>query len=355
MNNKLIIAAAGSWKTTFIIDEALNKKGSVLITTFTEANEEEIKRKFIKKKWYIPKNITIQTWFSFLLQHWVRPYQWWIQDNRVNWIIPFDIKSPPYVSEKNEKYYFSDNYNIYPDRISKFVIKCNKIHSWEVINRLSKIYNSIFIDEVQDLAWYDLDIIKLLFDSKSNILLVWDPRQVTYLTHNERKYWKYKNWMIKKFIEEEYINTKKNCDIDNKSFNHSYRNNKTICDFSSKLYPDFSIPISKQTTTTEHEWIFLIRSKDAGSYIKKYQPKSLRYKNVKNWELTFWKSKWLWFDRVLIYPTKPIKDYLKDWDINKLTSIAKFYVALTRAKFSVWIVFEYEDEDIFIKWIQKWK
>ena len=75
--NKLLISAAGSGKTTFLVKEALRVKDqNVLISTYTEANEAEIIKNIIKQtKGYIPKNITIQTWFSFLLQHGVRPYQ----------------------------------------------------------------------------------------------------------------------------------------------------------------------------------------------------------------------------------------------------------------------------------------
>jgi DNA helicase-2/ATP-dependent DNA helicase PcrA len=75
-NNKLIIAAAGSGKTTFLVNQALAVDfDAVLITTFTEANEQEIRNRIIAKKGYIPGNITVQTWFSFMLQHGVRPYQ----------------------------------------------------------------------------------------------------------------------------------------------------------------------------------------------------------------------------------------------------------------------------------------
>lgn len=46
MSNKLIIAAAGSGKTTYLVKEALELKDSrVLITTYTEANEAEIRKK----------------------------------------------------------------------------------------------------------------------------------------------------------------------------------------------------------------------------------------------------------------------------------------------------------------------
>ena len=54
MNNKLIIAAAGSGKTTFLVEEALRqKKGKVLITTYTQANEAEIRKKIIEENFNI--------------------------------------------------------------------------------------------------------------------------------------------------------------------------------------------------------------------------------------------------------------------------------------------------------------
>jgi DNA helicase II / ATP-dependent DNA helicase PcrA len=51
-NNKLIIAAAGSGKTTYLVSESLKVPGSknVLITTYTEVNEAGIKEMVIKKK-----------------------------------------------------------------------------------------------------------------------------------------------------------------------------------------------------------------------------------------------------------------------------------------------------------------
>lgn len=76
MSNKLIIAAAGSGKTTHLVNEALKiKESRVLITTYTEANEREIRKKFFELNGCIPNNITIQTWFSFLIQHGVKPYK----------------------------------------------------------------------------------------------------------------------------------------------------------------------------------------------------------------------------------------------------------------------------------------
>ena len=61
-----MIAAAGAGKTTFLVTEALkihDKK--VLITTFTDENVREIKKKFIEINGFIPNNIHIKGWFSF--------------------------------------------------------------------------------------------------------------------------------------------------------------------------------------------------------------------------------------------------------------------------------------------------
>ena len=47
MVNRLMIAAAGAGKTTYLVEEALKQSGNVLITTFTNANEMEIKKKLM--------------------------------------------------------------------------------------------------------------------------------------------------------------------------------------------------------------------------------------------------------------------------------------------------------------------
>lgn len=47
--NKLVIAAAGSGKTTYLINNALSvpENENVLITTYTEANADEIRKKIL--------------------------------------------------------------------------------------------------------------------------------------------------------------------------------------------------------------------------------------------------------------------------------------------------------------------
>lgn len=71
--------------------------------------------------------------------------------------------------------------------------------------------------------------------------------------------------------------------------------------------------------------------------------------------MNFGESKGLSFDRVLIYPTKPILKWLVD-NHSELapTSRSKLYVALTRARYSVAIIYDYADT-LVINGVQKWK
>lgn len=134
-NNKLIIAAAGSGKTTFLVNEALKKKeGKILITTYTQANEEEIRRKFIKINKCIPGNITIQTWFSFLLQHGARPYQGCKYNKDISGLVLINGQSAKGIAESDtQKHYFTKDQKIFSDKLSKFVVKCNEQSNGAVI------------------------------------------------------------------------------------------------------------------------------------------------------------------------------------------------------------------------------
>ncbi|MDR0681794.1 MAG: UvrD-helicase domain-containing protein [Dysgonamonadaceae bacterium] len=365
-NNRLIIAAAGSGKTTRLINEALKiKDKKVLITTYTEANEAGIRKKIIALNKYIPKNVTVQTWFSFLLQHGIRPFQGTFNDvlfeKKVKGLLLVNEQSglrckfkkngkeiPLYYSEKKdfEKHYFTQEMKIFSDKLSKFVVECNKKSNGAVIDRISKIYQHVFIDEVQDLAGNDLEILKLFFNCNSEIILVGDPRQVVYLTHNEKLHSKYSYGKIKEFIQEK---CKKNC-CSFEDLTDSYRCKQEICDFADNLYPDLPKTKSKNIDIKVHTGIFFVKEQDVGKYLEQYKPIQLRNSMTKDVNekypvKNFGEAKGLTFDRVLIYPTVPILKWLKDNNsILANTSRSKFYVAITRAKYSVGIIVENNEQ-----------
>lgn len=369
--NRLIIAAAGAGKTTFLVKEALKCNDNVLITTYTEANAEEIKRKIIQLNKAIPGNITVQTWFSFLMQHGVKPYQGSIYGKQINGLCFVNTQSglrfkdpkgkPVYFSEDKffERHYFNNDTCIYSDKLSKFVIRSNEKSGGNVMDRISRIYPHILVDEVQDLAGYDLSIIKLLFQTSSEMILVGDPRQVTYLTHHENLLSQYKHGKIELFVLNECAGM---CLIDRETLKVSHRNNAEICEFSSKLYPFY--PGSEPCACTEcriedkgHKGIYVVRSVHAKSYITTFNPVILRYRDAELPEWNFGKAKGLGFNRVLIYPSKTFLPYLSNGSLTKVVSgktlnafdISKHYVAITRAKLSVGIIHDYKHGDKFIK------
>ncbi|HGA0173253.1 TPA: UvrD-helicase domain-containing protein [Streptococcus agalactiae] len=108
LNNKLYIAAAGSGKTTLIVKDALkNKDKKILITTYTNANCDSIKKKIIKINGAIPKNIEVLTWFSFLLKHGLRPYQDIMFSQRINGIVPVNGKSAIFKNRNDPNYFIN--------------------------------------------------------------------------------------------------------------------------------------------------------------------------------------------------------------------------------------------------------
>lgn len=350
--NKYILAAAGSGKTSHIVKAALNIMNSrILITTLTDANKDEIVKKICElNHGIVPKNIIVKAWFTFLLHDGVKPYQDIICDIKVSGVELVNKKSgyhytyngiPVYYSETSPReHYFSSQNKIYSDKISKFVDRVDSATYGSILERLEKIYDYIFIDEVQDLAGYDLELLKKLFNSSINIVLVGDPRQVTFHTHNEAKYKKYSNGNIDEFLAIEC--KKENVLIDTTSLNNSYRNNQIICDFAYKIYPNFSKCDSNTSEVTGHDGIFFVREKDAVEYLKKYKPVQLRNSKASKCVLdgyqivNFGDCKGLTFDRVAIIPTSPFLGWIKDHN-SKLNdeSRAKLYVAVTRAKYSV--------------------
>lgn len=344
--NELLIAGAGTGKTTYLIEEALKIKNKrVLITTYTINCRNEIESKIINKIGYIPNNIVIQTWFSFLLEHGIRPYKKILGIKEVNGIHFVEGKSglkykttkgfPVYYGENEfENYYFDTNKRIYTDKLSKLVIKINEKSEGLVIDRISKIYDYIFIDEVQDMVGYDLKIIKSMLCTQSNIKLVGDPRQNIYNTHHAEMYKKYSNGSIDDFLTNECKNIE--CEIDGKSLTTCYRCFKDIINFVNIFYQEYGALKSIEKPKDEHQGVFIIAKEDVDRYLKKYNPIQLIYDsrtkiNSNYRSTTYGKSKGATYERVLLYPTGEFKKYLKGkkCKIDGITK-NKLYVAMTR-------------------------
>ena len=337
-SNRAIIASAGSGKTTNIVEQALLLlEKRVLITTYTNENLEQINSYLIQKNGYVPDNITVLSWYSFLLQDGVRPYQNLVtQKGRANSILFDELPDSSKFTKKSnvDRYFMTGGNNIYRDRVADFVCSIDDASNGLVIKRLEQMYDYIFVDEIQDLAGYDLNILEKLLSSSISILAVGDPRQATFSTNRFHKNKQFK----KAGIYERILQEQKRQLLSIEEKTESYRCGQKICDFADMLFPDLPKTISKNIQITSHDGIFHILENDVPDYIEKYNPKILRFSKAINTmnlpALNIGLSKGRTYERVLIFPTKPMIKYLKSLDISEAGDKEKLYIAITRAKYS---------------------
>ena len=341
--HKVIIAAAGSGKTTHIVRQALEIPDTrILITTFTIDNTEEIKRKFRDLNGYIPSNIIILPWYSFILQHLIRPYQRVLYDKRISYLHLINGISARYTKETDiKKHYLSNDETIYSDKAAKMAVKINEKTNGAVINRLQLIFSHIFIDEIQDMAGYDLSILSLLCDSDINTIFVGDPRQSTYLTNHNPKNKNYSKENIIGYFK--VLERKGKITIDDTSLNTNYRSIPEICIFSNTIYPEYPEVNSQDIEHTGHRGLYWVTEQDIEEYIEATNAVILRHDRKTKVDpqytcLNFGESKGRTFNHVIIYPTDGILKWLCNGKPLAETTRSKFYVAATRPRYSIAII-----------------
>lgn len=338
--NEVVIAAAGSGKTSYLVSEALaDASKRVLIVTYTNENLRELNARIWETAKGHPAHVETMTLFEFLLRECVKPYQTYkagiAQIRSVNFI----SENPPFASRNDfARYYLDNSNNVYSDAVSDLACVLNTESGGKVIARLESVYDKLLIDEMQDLAGWDLEFLRLLLRSSLEVVLVGDPRQAVYLTNRSQKNSQFRG---ANFIA--WINARVGAGECTKTeHTHSHRCIQSICDFADGLFPTLPATASENADTTDHDGVFLVHESDIDAYRETYAPQELRWDRrnrragvgAKN----FGQVKGLAFPRVLIFPTNPITNYIENGAALPGGSLAKFYVALTRARQSVAIV-----------------
>lgn len=345
LNNIVIMAAAGAGKTHDICKEVIenakttNKK--ILITTYTNKGIESIEKEYKKQNnGVIDKNVVVLSWFQFLLRELVKPYQSSIL-NKINIINSIDFNHQygyiNFNSRGTLKHYMFTN-NILSNTVSEFAIDSNIKSNNKVMQRLEEIYSHIYIDEIQDLAGEDIEILNLFFNSKIQIQCVGDVKQSTYTTYNAKKNKKITGIHLIDFFKE----------LERKGIITLLFNNKTrrfgreICEFSNSICNDKNNRIkSDKIYKEENQGVYLLDKKDFENYFKIYKPTILKFDaktKIDYDSLNFGQCKGMTFDRVAIFPNKKYKEFLQKG--KSLDSPCKYYVSATRAKYSIVFVVE---------------
>ncbi len=332
MDKKVILAVAGSGKTYHIVEQLDNVKKFLLIT-YTINNTENLRNAVIDKFGFIPNNIVIQSYFTFLYSFCYQPYlSDKISSKGIHWKSPdiFTLK----LSRDNDIFYRINNKWLYKNRIAKLVVQKRTI---EKINlRLEKYYDYLFIDEIQDFCGHDFNLLGELSKSKLNITLVGDFYQHTFDTStdgnlNKALYDNFDNYLksikLKGYkIEDDLLIKSRRCSM-------------TICDFVRE-----SIRVNIYAYDNRESQIILVSDEDEAetifcndNIVKLFLQEHHKYNCFsENWG----SSKGLEYENIcVVINDDTLKLYNKKTlaELNPKTK-NKFYVACTRTKNNLYFV-----------------
>jgi DNA helicase-2/ATP-dependent DNA helicase PcrA len=342
--NYLTLAVAGARKTQSIVEACASEEPKRrLVISYTQSAQNDIESRLRRgcKPTQLP---TVLGWYAFLLQHWVRPFLPNLFPGRR--LGGFNFEGGPrkgakgFVLAKGADRYLDSSSRAYGQFLSKLSVDVAKASDEAVVDRLEKIYDEIYIDEVQDLTGYDLDIIENLLRSGISVTMVGDLRQSLFSTNfHDPRHPKYRGLgMLDWFTD---MKTKGLLDISYS--NKTWRSNQAVASFSDSIFdPRHKMPptMSLQSRVSAHDGVYVVSPTDAAAYRDVYGPVLLRPSKAtptpQNVDVTnFGLAKGATFERVLIYPTKPILDFLDGKSFLAERSAFGLYVATTRAVHSV--------------------
>lgn len=341
--SRVVICAAGGGKTTRIVKDAVADTASrSLLVTFTLNNRDEIKRRLHEHSPVVPPHIEVMSWFSFLLREMARPYRNVLHDRRIDGMLFVEGRSAQFAKESQvAAHYFADKCLIYSDKLAKFVCACDRQSGGAVMARLNQRFDHIYVDEIQDMAGYDLDLLERMLKAGIRLTLVGDHRQATFSTNKALQNHAYGGVnIINKFREWEKENL---LALAYEQFTH--RCHQTIASLGDSLFPNEPTTKSESKTTSDHDGVFIVKRVDADAYVAKYAPQILRLDVKTSCQghpaMNFGPSKGLTFDRVLIFPHVGGTKWLATAKLAPIKgSLAKMYVGITRARYSVAFVYD---------------
>jgi DNA helicase-2/ATP-dependent DNA helicase PcrA len=331
MDKRVIFAVAGSGKTTLIINN-LNLESNFLLVTYTNNNVHNLRTGILKKFGYFPDNIKLYSYYSFLYGFCYRPF---LHSELGTKGINYE-QNPFKFAKKNERKYFIDKFNrLYSSRIAKLIIEQDVVK--EVIARISKYYDYLYIDEIQDFAGNDFNLLKEISKANLNQLYVGDFFQHTFDTSRDGN--------INSGLHDNFETYKKAFEnmglkLDLETLSKSYRCSSTVCKF---ISDNLKINIeSHRADTTE---IKLIAKKEEAftifsnpNIVKLFYREHYKFNCFsRNWGDSKGENKY--FD-VCTVVNKTTMEHLEKNKLDQLapTTKNKLYVALSRTRNNLYLI-----------------
>lgn len=356
--NLIKIASAGSGKTWGLCEDALSRQqlcsgthaARVIIVTYTQNGKTSILNTLNRQNSAYPRDkVIVRTWYDFLYNEIIKPYQVLLHDCPINYVsgVNFDHMHERNFHKKESFWRYIDlSQRVRANYCAELAYLFLKHSGKEAIHRLEDIYAAIYLDECQDYAGYDLDIIKYLFQSKISVTCVGDPKQSTFVTNfsAKNKGQKGRNFAIfAKDVKAAGLTDIAYC-------TYSRRFNSWIASFSNTISPSEPLVTSAMDKTTDYDGVFFIHEDEALSYFSSDNEniKVLRYNVNSDTKgipaLNYGDSKGRTFNRVMIFPNEKLKAFILGKN-SKLSATEKYYIAVTRARYS--IVFVVSDVSVF--------
>lgn len=327
-----MLAVAGSGKTTHIIEQ-LNLERRFLIVTYTDNNVAHLRKSIIKKFGYEPQNITLLSYFQFLIRVCYRPFlKSEIKAKGVTWNMP-DARTLKF-KRTDAQFYMTRNRYLYHNRIAKL---CQERCLEHIRKRLERFYDYFMFDEIQDLGGHDFNLITGLLPINIDVLFVGDFFQHTFDTSRDgivnKSLYNDKKKYLKKW-------NKSGLNIDTKTLNYSHRCSPTICDFVTN-----KLGIDMKSHRKDEVSILYVSNKDKAielylddKKVKLFFSESNKYDCYSyNWGA----SKGLddFIDICIVLNPNTLRSF-KNNNFTKLAPSTrnKLYVACTRAKGNIYFI-----------------
>jgi len=340
--NVLTLAVAGSGKTKQIVDAcaAADDGERILVLTYTMQNQQELRTRLAVTAGH-RHTVEVVGWFTFLINHFVRPYTPYLFPGRR--VGGFETASgyQQKVKITEVRRYFTVPGDVRSAHLPHLAVLLNSEANGRPIARLERIFDVVYIDEAQDLTGYDLEVLKLLFDSRIEVRLVGDTRQATLSTNpQEPKNKGYRGERIVDWFREQERGGRLR--IEHSA--ETWRCRPEIAAFADDLFDanrGYAATESKNTTVTDHDGLYLVRSEHVDAYVAAFAPQPLRASKSSGKAhdhlpfMNFGIAKGSSRQRVLVFPTAPIRDLLQKGKPLAAASTMGLYVAVTRARQSV--------------------
>jgi len=331
MDKRVIFAVAGSGKTTFLINQ-LNETERFLLVTYTNNNVYNLRAGIIKRFGYFPSNIKLYSYYSFLYSICYKPF---LHDKFGTKGINYSSELPRFAKSDTREHYI-DKYNrLYSARISKILLVTKEQSN--VVDRISKYFDHLFIDEIQDFGGNDFNLLKEISKAKVNHIYVGDFFQHTFDTSRDGN----TNSTLHDDFEK-YIGEFKTIGVapDTKTLSKSFRCSPTICKFITD-----NINISIESHRVDETAVQYINDLETAreifannSIVKLFYREHYKYDCFsRNWGDSKGEDKY--FD-VCVVLNKSTLDKFSKGKLHELptTTKNKLYVALSRAKNNLYLI-----------------